>query len=71
MSCDERQVTLQIKDNGVGFDPVEILDGETHTAWGLMGIQERAKLVSGEVEIQSEVGKGATVAITVPKNQET
>jgi signal transduction histidine kinase len=71
MSCDERQVTLQIKDNGVGFDPVEILDGETHTAWGLMGIQERVKLVSGEVEIQSEVGKGATVVITVPKNQET
>lgn len=71
MSCDERQVTLQIKDNGTGFDPVEILGGETHTAWGLMGIQERAKLVDGKVEIHSEAGKGATVIITVPKNQET
>jgi signal transduction histidine kinase len=71
MSCDERQVILQIKDNGVGFDPVEVLGSETHPAWGLMGIQERAKLVNGKVEFRAEVGKGATVMVAVPKNRET
>jgi signal transduction histidine kinase len=67
MSCDHSQVTLQIKDNGVGFNPTEILGGEKLTAWGLLGIQERAKLVDGDIQIQSEANKGTTISITVPK----
>ena len=58
---------MQIKDDGVGFDSTEVLESEIHSAWGLMGIQERAKLVDGEVRIESEAGKGTTVTVTVPK----
>ncbi len=70
MNCDERQVTLQINDNGRGFDPIAILEGQQQMAWGLLGMQERVKLVHGEMDILSQAGQGATVTVRVPKPQE-
>ena len=45
----------------------EVMENEKHTAWGLMGIQERVDLVDGETHIDSEIGKGTAVTVTVPK----
>ncbi len=70
MECDDTQVTMKVKDNGIGFDPDEILTRDRNKAWGLIGIEERVKLVDGTVEIVSNPNKGTTVAVTVPKRQE-
>jgi signal transduction histidine kinase len=70
MECDDVQVTMKIKDNGIGFDPNEILAGDREGAWGLIGIEERVKLVEGTVEIISQPNKGTTVAVTVPRRQD-
>jgi signal transduction histidine kinase len=70
MECDELQVILKVKDNGIGFDADKILAGDREEAWGLIGIEERVKLVEGTVEIVSQPGNGTTVAIIVPKRQE-
>jgi signal transduction histidine kinase len=67
MECDDVQVTMKIKDNGIGFDPNKILASDPDQAWGLIGIEERVKLVDGTVEIISQPNKGTTVAIIVPK----
>ena len=70
MECDNEKVTMKVKDNGIGFNPDEILTGDRDEAWGLIGIEERVKLVDGTVEIVSQANKGTTLAVTVPKRQD-
>jgi signal transduction histidine kinase len=67
MECDDEKVTMKVKDNGIGFNPDEILAGDRDEAWGLIGIEERVKLVDGTAEIISQANKGTIVTVTVPK----
>lgn len=64
---------LVIEDDGVGFDPAGIRGpaADTGHGLGLLGMQERARLVGGAVEIASQAGEGTTVTVSVPlKNPE-
>ena len=56
-------IQLKIADNGKGFDTTQ---KSTHL--GLVGMRERALSIHGEFKILSEVGKGTTIFINVPKN---
>jgi signal transduction histidine kinase len=57
-------LTLNVADDGQGFDPVGALEPDTtHTAWGLLGMQERASLINANLELKSEQGKGTTLNI--------
>ena len=67
LRCAEGWVVLQISDDGLGFDPAVALGGRDKPAgWGLVGIQERARLADGQVDIQSEPGKGTCLIVRVP-----
>ncbi len=66
LQCDDSHAILQIKDDGLGFDPVVTLEADKRNGWGLIGIQERVKLVSGDMQLQSESGKGTTLTVKVP-----
>jgi signal transduction histidine kinase len=70
LSCYEDEATLQVKDNGIGFDPAWVSNDNSRSGWGLglMGIKERAKLIEGHVQIDSAPGKGTNLSITVPLN---
>ncbi|MGB7220231.1 MAG: sensor histidine kinase [Vicinamibacterales bacterium] len=57
-------VSLVVEDNGVGFDPGST--GMTGRGLGLLGMQERAALVAGTLQIESAVGRGTTVLLRVP-----
>lgn len=59
----EKQVTLTVRDNGKG-----ILQEKIHNpqSLGLLGMHERACLLDGELEIESEPGKGVTILLTIP-----
>ena len=48
-----------------GFDPATAADDKR---FGLYGMQERARLIGGELGIESAPGKGATVRLTVREN---
>lgn len=55
-----------VEDNGVGFDTNELLDERKHV--GIRNIRERLKaMVEGTLEIESTVGVGTKVLITIPK----
>ena len=55
-----------VEDNGAGFDTNELLDDRKHV--GLRNIRERLNvMVNGKLEIESEVGVGTKVLITIPK----
>lgn len=59
---------LIVKDDGLGFDPDKVLKANLHdrSAWGLLGIQERAALVDGVCFIISKPNSGTTIHVTVP-----
>ena len=57
------QITLQVIDDGRGFDVPAALSGQ---GLGLIGMQERLRLVSGEVVVDSAPGAGTTVRASAP-----
>ncbi len=65
LEIDERgQLTLEISDDGDGFDPVGV------TSWsagiGLRGMHERIQSLSGSLEVISQPGQGTALVIKVP-----
>jgi two-component system, chemotaxis family, CheB/CheR fusion protein len=58
-------VVLTIEDDGVGFDPGARLEVREQ-AIGLVGMRERAGILGGSLDIESEVGHGTTVIARVP-----
>ncbi|MFZ0890583.1 MAG: ATP-binding protein [Candidatus Binataceae bacterium] len=63
----EKAVTIEIEDDGEGFDPAGISaiasDGR---GLGLAGIRERVELLGGTAVIDSAPGRGTRVVLTVP-----
>ena len=60
---------VSVEDNGMGFDTNELLDERKHI--GIHNIRERLKaMVDGSLEIESTVGVGTKVLITIPKEVE-
>lgn len=57
-------VTLEIHDDGRGFDLDEVDRRQAGT--GIASMRERLALVDGRLEINTAVGNGTTVAATVP-----
>jgi sensor histidine kinase YesM len=57
---------ISIVDDGVGFDTSVLIDERKHV--GLRNIRERLKvMVNGKLEIESTVGVGTKVLVTIPK----
>jgi ligand-binding sensor domain-containing protein/signal transduction histidine kinase len=63
---DEHQLGLRIKDDGKGIDPAILGDGRSLGHWGLHGMQERAKLVGGTLEVWSQVDVGTEIVVKIP-----
>jgi PAS domain S-box-containing protein len=59
----DKEIKLEIRDNGKGFIVEEIANKKT---LGLMGMRERATLLGGTYEISSIPQKGTAVIIVVP-----
>lgn len=62
----ETQVTARVQDNGRGFAPAA--EGQSG-GFGLIGMSERVRMLGGTHSIESEVGKGTTVTITIPREE--
>ena len=61
---DEREISIEIEDDGQGFDSSVVPADRPH--YGLLGIQERAELLGGRAVIDSAPGKGTRVVVRVP-----
>jgi signal transduction histidine kinase len=61
------RAVLTVADDGPGFEvpeALETLQAERH--YGLVGMRERARLVGGDLEVESEPGEGTTVSAWAP-----
>jgi signal transduction histidine kinase len=56
---------LTVTDDGCGFDPTR-LDGERWSRFGLQTMRERAEGIGGTFALESEVGLGTTITISIP-----
>ena len=61
MVADGKKISLEIKDNGIGFDP-----NEERKGIGLKNLRSRIQKISGKLEIRSAPGKGTSLHIRIP-----
>lgn len=60
-------VSLTIEDDGKGFVTEEVLGlKKERRAWGLLGMKERVSLVGGDLQVNSEPGRGTRLIVQVP-----
>ena len=63
VTVEDRMIVLEVRDNGVGFEPGRRGD---RVGLGLVSMEERVALVGGEFTITSKPYGGTTVAARVP-----
>jgi signal transduction histidine kinase len=62
----DKMLTLQIQDDGSGFVlPSTNAELTSRGKLGLIGMQQRARLLNGLISYQSEIGKGTTISAEV------
>jgi signal transduction histidine kinase len=61
----EREITLQIMDNGKGFNPKDC-PGSSEGHFGLLGMSERVKRLNGNFQVTSAPGKGTCINVRLP-----
>jgi signal transduction histidine kinase len=62
-------VTLDVRDDGVGFDPENVAAadaGDRLSGFGLMAMRQRVEGMAGTLEVESEPGGGTAVSASVP-----
>ncbi len=61
------EVTLEVRDDGKGFDvPNRLGSFLSDSHFGLVGIRERVDLVNGTFEVKSNAGEGTSIRVQVP-----
>ncbi|ULT58742.1 sensor histidine kinase [Neobacillus drentensis] len=55
---------INIEDNGIGFDSNSL--GKHKGKYGLLGLKERARIIGGKINIQSDFQMGTKIIIDVP-----
>jgi two-component system CheB/CheR fusion protein len=61
------RLSLSVQDNGIGFDAHSV---QNKGRLGLVGMQERARLVNGTFSIDTRPGRGTTITVQAPLNLE-
>lgn len=58
-------VTLRVRDDGRGFDPAAPPAPSSGGGFGLHSLRERARLAGGSAQIDSALGQGTTITVTL------
>ena len=60
-------VTIQVKDEGRGFDPDQFRAGQLEQQGsGLFNIERWLNLLGGQLDIEAKPGRGACITISIP-----
>jgi len=62
---------LEIEDDGEGFDTSSVeISYESRGSLGMINLRERADLISGVLQIDSEIGRGTRIKVLIPLTEE-
>ncbi|MFG1867191.1 sensor histidine kinase [Micromonospora arborensis] len=64
LSYMDRQVALDVRDDGCGFDPTAT--DERDDSFGLVAMRQRVAALSGTLQIESEMGGGTGISACLP-----
>ncbi len=67
IETNEDSLRLSIRDRGAGFS----LDQQNSSRLGLLGMRERVELLDGEFQINSSIGNGTEIYVSLPLNTRT
>jgi signal transduction histidine kinase len=59
-------ICMEVIDNGRAARPVNPANGAAHQRLGVLGMQERVRLVNGQLAIESIPKRGTTVRVEIP-----
>jgi signal transduction histidine kinase len=62
----ENQLTLEVRDNGAGFEASMEIQRVAGQGIGLVGMRERAEHLNGSLSIRSAPRKGTTISVRIP-----
>jgi two-component system sensor histidine kinase UhpB len=66
---EDGKVSFMIRDNGRGFNLKQVMSGKvTKRSLGLTGMNERALMAQGALQISSRKGRGTTITFSIPTN---
>lgn len=63
LSYADDEVVLDVRDDGVGFDPDQPL---AESSFGLRGMRQRAERLAGELTLESSPGDGTAISLRLP-----
>ncbi|WP_233624820.1 sensor histidine kinase [Actinoplanes sp. ATCC 53533] len=66
LSYMEDLVTLDVRDDGAGFDPARRRTEQYEGGYGLTAMRDRVQRVAGTLEVESEPGAGTAISACVP-----
>ncbi|MFI6092814.1 sensor histidine kinase [Streptomyces sp. NPDC051218] len=66
LSYMEGEVALDVRDDGRGFDPLDLVRRSGSGGFGLDGMRARAERVAGSFTVESEPGHGTALSARVP-----
>ena len=67
MNREDRTLRITVEDEGAGFDPAKLRDGDVEElGMGLFSIEERAALLGGSLDVDSAPGAGSRFTLKVP-----
>jgi two-component system, NarL family, sensor histidine kinase DegS len=67
LSHSQNLLSINIDDNGVGFNPLEVEDNKnSESGMGLVFMKERVQYVNGRVFINSIIGEGTRITFNIP-----
>ncbi|MFP7494720.1 sensor histidine kinase [Terribacillus saccharophilus] len=59
-----KDIYLEVSDNGIGFQVDQVLHKQGH--YGLIGMKERVRILGGRITIDSQIGQGTKIAVSIP-----
>jgi two-component system NarL family sensor kinase len=66
LTADDESLCLVVQDDGRGFDPDHVASSVHEGHFGLASMNERVKLLGGNICIESEPGAGTYITVRVP-----
>lgn len=71
VQTDDRLIRITIYDDGIGFDPQRLnQEKRDGSGFGLFSIQERLRVLGGDLEMYSEPDKGTRMVLRIPAGPE-